>query len=254
MDPDYTVIRNLARNIVKAAPLPDFYVEQSEANRVSLERYWESEVVTRLKEHVTRVMNDNLGHGLHHAERVSLDAGALAVIVLRGKGFSAAAAERVLLLVHCAGLLHDVKRREKDHAQAGAEYACDLLKEYPFSREEARDICQAIRNHEAFKENFGELTEIGEVISNCLYDADKFRWGPDNFTHTVWDMVTNARIPLTVFMSHFPKGLATVGRVRNTFRSEPGKKYGPQFIDIGMDIGRKLYEIVKREFPAIFKV
>lgn len=253
MDPDYIVIRNLARNLVKAAPLPDFYVEQIDANRLSLEHYQNNEIIQTLKGHVSAMMDNNLGHGLHHAERVSLDAGALALIVLQRKDLSAYDAERVLLLGHCAGLLHDVMRKKKDHACAGADYAAELLKSYPFSREEINDICQAIRNHEAFKENSGVLTVVGEVVSNCLYDADKFRWGPDNFTHTVWDMVTNARIPLSVFMSHFPRGIATVARIRNTFRSNPGKKYGPQFIDIGMDIGRQLYDTIKREFPAIFK-
>jgi len=37
------------------------------------------------------------------------------------------------------------------------------------------------------------------------------------------------------------KGLEGVGRIRETFRSETGRRYGPDFIDRGMKIGRRLY-------------
>jgi hypothetical protein len=65
-------------------------------------------------------------------------------------------------------------------------------------------------------------------------------------------MVTQANIPLAVFMTHFHKGLGTVERVRDTFRSEPGRHYGPQFIDIGISVGNQLYDVIRKEFPAAF--
>lgn len=252
MDHDYILIRNHARRLVQAAPLPDFYVDQIEANRLSLDFYQTNPVVQSLKKQVSTLMDDNLGHGLHHAEKVSLDAGALVLIVYRLQDRGPDETNRMLLQIHCAGLLHDIRRKQKDHALVSAEYASEVLKSYPFSPQEIVDICQAIRNHEAFKKSGDILTEMGQILSNCLYDADKFRWGPDNFFYTVWDMVAHARIPLSVFMSHFPGGLETVGRIRETFRSEPGKKYGPQFIDIGMEIGNKLYDVIKSEFPSAF--
>ncbi|MBU1168420.1 MAG: hypothetical protein KKD44_02540 [Proteobacteria bacterium] len=252
MDPDYILIRDHARRLVKASPLPDFYKSQAEVNHLSRDFYQNNPIIRMLKKQISTLMDDNLGHGLHHAEKVSQDAGALILIVCRRQSFSGDKTDRMLLMSQCAGLLHDIKRKQKNHALASAEYASTLLTDYSFSQKEITDICQAIRNHEAFKENCGVFSETGQILSNCLYDADKFRWGPDNFTHTVWDMVANARIPLSVFMSHFPRGLETVGRVRTTFRSEPGQQYGPQFIDIGMDIGNKLYLMIKSEFPSAF--
>lgn len=252
MDAEYILIRKRARQIVDESPQPDFYRDQAEANRHSLEVYSHDPVVQAIKTHITGMMDGNLGHGLHHAEKVSLDAGALVLIVCRMLERSEKDTERLLLLVHSAGLLHDVMRKKQNHAVEGADYASTLLTDYPFTGPEIIDICEAIRNHEAFKTVGGDLTADGMIISNCLYDADKFRWGPDNFSHTVWDMVSNARIPLKVFMSHFPRGLETVGRVRDTFRSEPGKMYGPQFIDIGMAIGTKLYQAIRAEFPLAF--
>ncbi len=252
MDSDYILIRKRARQIVEESPLPDFYRDQADANRYSLDFYSQNPIVQKIKAHVAGMMDQNLGHGLHHAEKVSLDAGALLVIICRMQERPEAETERLLLLAHSAGLLHDVMRKKQNHAVEGADYASGYLTAYPFTTPEIIDISEAIRNHEAFKTVGGDLTSDGLIISNCLYDADKFRWGPDNFSHTVWDMVTHAHVPLKVFMSHFPRGLETVGKVRDTFRSDPGKHYGPQFIDIGMAIGNKLYDVIKAEFPFAF--
>lgn len=250
MDSEYTLIRKRARQIVEESPSPDFYRDQADANRFSQEFYSIHPVVRRLKNHVTAMMSENLGHGLHHAEKVAVDAGALVIIVCDKENKNRADTERLLLLAHSAGLLHDVMRKKPNHAVESADYACELLPDYPFTDFEIVDICEAIRHHEAFKTCEGDLSANGLMVSNCLYDADKFRWGPDNFTHTVWDMVSQAKIPLAAFMRHFPRGLETVGKVRNTFRSEPGKQYGPQFIDIGMEIGTRLYQVIKDEFPS----
>jgi len=39
-------------------------------------------------------------------------------------------------------------------------------------------------------------------------------------------------------------------KAKTTFRSEIGKKYGPQFIDVGLDIGRELFSVIKAEFAT----
>jgi hypothetical protein len=46
-------------------------------------------------------------------------------------------------------------------------------------------------------------------------------------------------------MAHFLTGLEGVRRIRETFRTETGKYYGPDFIDLGLEIGRRLYEELK---------
>ena len=193
-------------------------------------------------------MKNNLGHGIEHATKVCLDAGTLLLIESGMGRCSNAVTRRKLLVVQCAALLHDLKRKHKEHAVKGAEFARVHLRKYRLSEVEIIEACQAIRNHEAFKEKQQEDTTEGVLVSNCLYDADKFRWGPDNFTHTVWDMVMHADIPLATFVKHYPRGLATMSKIKLTFRTETGKKYGPQFIDIGLSVGEKLLEIIKQEF------
>ncbi len=40
-------------------------------------------------------------------------------------------------------------------------------------------------SHEAFKKLETSGSTNAMMISDCLYDADKFRWGSDNFTDTI---------------------------------------------------------------------
>ena len=114
---------------------------------------------------------------------------------------------RLVCLVQSAGLLHDIKRKRKDHSTHAAAHAKKVLKKYPFSSEEIENICGAIQNHEAFKDNIDADTPEGELLSNCLYDADKFRWGPDNFQDTLWAMVSYFNPPLITFMDGYSQGM-----------------------------------------------
>jgi hypothetical protein len=152
-------------------------------------------------------------------------------------------------VVQSAGLLHDIKRKKKDHSKYGATHARNVLENYPFSVEEVDDIYRAIHNHEAFTDNIRIDTPEGALVADCLYDADKFRWGPDNFAYTLWDMISYYNPPLSEFMARYPKGMQGIARIKSTFRTPSGKKYGPQFIDIGLAIGEELYAVIKAEFP-----
>ncbi|MDH3877881.1 MAG: hypothetical protein OET18_08575, partial [Desulfobacterales bacterium] len=115
---------------------------------------------------------------------------------------------------------------------------------------EISHISTAIQNHEAFKAPVDANSPEGELISNCLYDADKFRWGPDNFHDTLWDMVSYFNPPLTKFMDGYPQGMEKIESIKTTFRTATGQKYGPQFIDLGLSIGQELFDVIKTEFSA----
>jgi hypothetical protein len=117
--------------------------------------------------------------------------------------------------------------------------------------DEIEDVCRAILNHEAFKKNIRIARPEGILVSDCLYDADKFRWGPDNFTDTLWDMISFYNPSLENFMARYPQGMAGLAKIKTTFRTETGKKYGPQFIDLGLAIGKKLYDVIHAEFSDL---
>lgn len=247
-------IRGRARQIAARFPVQAFYQDFAEANAFSRKSFETNPVVRELHEYVMDNIGDNLGHGLDHAIKVTLDAGALMWIEGIKQGYSRKEANHQILLVQCAGLLHDFKRKQKKHAVEGAKFARKFLKKHPaFKVDEADDIANAIRNHEAFASTIKIDSQEGELISDCLYDADKFRWGPDNFTHTVWDMLAFSKVSLSKFVTYYPIGISGIVKIKNTFRTKTGMKYGPQFIDTGLAIGEELYKVIKTEYSSFLE-
>jgi hypothetical protein len=248
MQPIYHQIRQRARQIILRHPTPDFYHDHSLAYEASRQFFDSDLVIKKLLSFVAGTLEDDFGHGLMHAVKVSHDAGTLMVIEGRQSGYDKDPLFRQVCLVQTAGLLHDIKRKKKDHSAHAAAHAKKLLKKYPFSTEEIGNICGAIQNHEAFKDPIDADSPEGELISNCLYDADKFRWGPDNFQDTLWNMVSYFNPPLAKFMDGYPQGMGKLKTIKTTFRTATGKKYGPQFIDLGLAIGEELFGVIKSEF------
>jgi hypothetical protein len=246
----YAKIQKRALEIAARYPEPDFYRDFPEENTCSRNFFSTNPIILDLRDFVLENIEDDFGHGMHHATKVTLDAGALILIEGKLAGYPDDFLKRRLLLTQCAGLLHDLKRKQENHAQKSAEASRELLENYPVSPDEIEEIYAAIKNHEAFKPVATVGSSEGILLSGCLYDADKFRWGPDNFTHTVWYMVSYYKAPLSAFLKHYPEGISGVAKIKSTFRSRTGKKYGPQFIDIGLAIGKEIYEVIKNEFAV----
>jgi HD superfamily phosphohydrolase YqeK len=246
----YTKIRKQAVKIAARYPAADFYQDYSDQVDFSLQFFSTDSVICELYDYVSENIEDSLGHGLEHVQKVAQDAGTLAIIEgqkIEGGGFVSELRHQVRM-VQCAGLLHDIKRKYKNHAKEGAIFSEKVLGQYSFSDEEITDICLAIENHEAFGDIKVCRTPAGELLSDCLYDADKFRWGTENFTHTVWAMVSYANIPIKKFMDLYPKGVSFLKKIKDTFRTPTGRKYGPQFIDLGLCVGEDIYRFIQTEF------
>jgi len=151
-------------------------------------------------------------------------------------------------------LLHDIKRKEKEHSTQGAIFAKRFLSggRYPLTAEEIDIVCRAISEHEAFQHKKGQherdtpANQNPSLISNVLYDADKFRWGPDNFTHTLWEMVMFSNVAPSEFIRRYPSGMEILNQIKGTFRTETGKMYGPDFIDLGITTGNILFQLIKQ--------
>ena len=249
MEKIFFQIRECARQIVLTYPQQVFYQENSEAVQRSRSVFDENPVIRKLQDFVGRNMTNNLGHGMDHAVKVTLDAGALMFIEGEAAGYQETSINRFVFLAQCAGLLHDIKRSQKKHAEKGAIFIQETLCSWDsFHPKEVLCIACAVKNHEAFTKQQPSKTPEDELVSNCLYDADKFRWGPDNFMYTVWDMIESAGVPFSVFVSHFPKGMMALQKIRTSFRTKTGMKYGPQFIDTGLAIGQELYAAIQRDF------
>ena len=244
----YVSLRDRARQIVSRYPQPDFYVDCALDIQQSRKILESEPVLQQLKSRLTDELDNDFGHGLQHAVRVALDAGALMRVESRDTGASADFVNRRVIVVQSAGLLHDIRRKHPQHSVQGAAVAGRLLADYSYLQEEVDDICIAIRCHEAFKESAPSDNPAGLLVSDCLYDADKFRWGPDNFSDTLWDMLQYTNPDFAEFVSRYPEGMRSLEKIKDSFRTRTGRRYGPQFIEIGLSIGRELFQIIRNEY------
>ena len=236
---EYLEARAIAQRITAEVGEPVFYVLQREAVETSGRLFREHPLVERALA-ALGAEPDRIGHGLSHVTKVALDAGAI-ILIERGNGGRIEQVHRLVAMAHVAGILHDIRREEKDHARKGAEEAERMLRDFDLDSGERSAIGGAIANHEAFRPSNPMGEPDWQLLSDALYDADKFRWGPDNFSEMLWDMVSRRNVPLSAVMGRFLKGLEGIDRIRETFRSDTGRRYGPDFIDRGMEIGRRLY-------------
>lgn len=234
--------RNLTIRIAAELGSPRFYLHHDREMQKSRRLFDQVPMVSQCLG-IVEAYGDCLGHGLLHVCKVAVDAGAIILAELDNAPLMADA-ERMVLLAHLAGLLHDIKRAEKDHARAGAREAAGILAKFVLEERECSAIARAIANHEAFQAPETFVEPLDQLLSDALYDADKFRWGPDNFTETLWAMLDARKAPLALALPRFPRGMEALRRIRETFRTQTGREYGPDFIDLGLEIGRRFYEEV----------
>ena len=240
-DPLFDIIRRRAGEIYRDMEKPSFYLEREREIEWSRELIGRSEEVL-FAESLIRERGGVLGHGYRHADLVAVEA---AAIVFSERGYddrSRHIAENVLI----AGYLHDLRRDEKEHPQKAALEVGEIY----LSRLSPRDlgiITFAIRHHEAFREHEHVEDMDYMLCADALYDADKFRWGPDNFLNTLWDMAESLNLSLERIMKGYEKGIEGIKRIRSTFRTVTGKAYGPGFIDAGLKIGEGIYDLCRKE-------
>jgi len=236
---EYLRAIDLSRMIALEVGTPRFYLDK--AREVALSReLFANEPMSAAALQTVATLNASPGHGLSHVEKVAIDSGALVIIEQEGK-IPDARLRREVLLAHLAGIFHDICRSEEDHAARGADAVKKLLPHFSLQDGEGRDIADAIGNHEAFRPCRNRTGCTARLLSDALYDADKFRWGPDNFTETLWAMILPRGIPLKTLLPHFLSRLEGIRRIRDSFRTQTGKEYGPDFIDRGLTIGKRLH-------------
>lgn len=235
-----------SKRIASSSKCPSFYIEHERLLLISKEIYNSNAEVLKCRDMVFKQLADNLGHGMEHAEKVTIDIGALVFIEGERQSLESDRIKEAIVIAQLSGLLHDIKRKEPNHAEASAKEARIKLRDFSLEEGEKELIVQAISNHEAFVEPKKISTTIGQMISDSLYDADKFRWGIDNFTETLWYMADFRGTPIELIVKHFPRGLKGIRKIKDTFRTDAGKKYGPEFIDLGLEAGEKIYDYLLR--------
>ncbi len=250
-------IRKLQREAERIAskhPVPEFYTRFKAPVSIARKLFFRHPGVLRLRAIVEPQFNEALGHGLYHSTRVSIDAAVLLFIEMDSAKMKPMAVERLMVLGIFAGLLHDICRGEENHAECGAERAEEILKHFPhLSKNETGCISNAIRNHEAFVAEGTSSQAKGprewvQLVSDCLYDADKFRWGADTFTHTLWHMADNQGLCPRELIERFPWGMSGTVSIIETFRTPTGRQYGPEIIQTGVEIGKEIYRYLLQHY------
>jgi hypothetical protein len=239
-DERFQRLQELSLAVAAKLPTPRFYADCSEALRRSDALLADDGMVRQCRGRLDASLLE-CAHGLCHCEAVARDAGALVLIegaVQRlPSGEIAALAEAAVI----AGLLHDIKRREEDHAVRGSIEADRILAELGMDERRRGYVVYAIRSHEAFKAVCDLGDEAGCMVSDALYDADKFRWGPENFTTTLWTMVQDRGTRPERLYEVFPEKMRGIEQIKATFRTPTGRAYGPEIIDQGIAIGNAIY-------------
>ncbi|MCX8125183.1 MAG: hypothetical protein N3F66_13630 [Spirochaetes bacterium] len=232
--------KQFVKSFAGTLPAPKFYVDSYRYIAIAKKIYDTSSIIAYCAE-CMRKKGTSLGHSYYHAEKVAIES---AAIVLKEKGVSGRSIHLAMLAL-IAGFLHDYYRDKKNHPAKAAEYVRTHLS-HIIPHNDIETITFAILNHEAFKEY--QIVDNSDMmlVSNALYDADKFRWGPDNFVYTIWDMIATMNISLKDIVKHFPQGVAHINTIRYTFRSKTGINYGPEFIDQGMLIAEKLLQFLQK--------
>jgi hypothetical protein len=237
----YQKLQDTALKIARSLPRPAFYGEHPALISLAEEMLKTHDLIRKCRAHLDESQLE-CAHGLCHCEAVARDAGTIVLIEGRRRGISDNVVEPLFTAAIIAGLLHDIKRREQDHAVRGSIEAEKILKALGVDERSRSHITYAIRNHEAFKATCDLDDEGGCMVSDALYDADKFRWGPENFTGTLWIMVAANHTPPEALHKTFKEKMIGIERIKETFRTATGKRYGPEFIDQGVTIGNAIYE------------
>jgi hypothetical protein len=144
-DSRYAEFRDITEQIAEAVGTPRFYIEKKEAVERSLHIFERNPVAQDLLV-LLKDREDYPGHGILHITKVARDAGAL--VIIDGPGLAEGdALDRLIFLAHLAGILHDIRRSEPDHARRGAEAAGEILKTLDLKERESDAVIQAIANH-----------------------------------------------------------------------------------------------------------
>jgi hypothetical protein len=237
----YQKLRQAAQRAAGALPKPGFYGRHEAIIRQADDTLATNEIVRQCRTYLDASQLE-CAHGLCHCEAVARDAGAIVLIEAGENRIDRSGIEPLFTAAIIAGLLHDIKRKEQDHAVRGSIEAEKILAGLGMGLRERQYIADAIRNHEAFQETFDRDDAAGRLVSDALYDADKFRWGPENFTTTLWLMVEAHDTPPEVLHRIFMEKMKGIERIKETFRTATGKRYGPEFIDQGITIGNAIYD------------
>ncbi len=232
--------RKLAATRQHSAFAQDCAEELGHANAL----FFEHPLMQRLQDDALPYLNEQSAIGVEHSKRVAIEAAALALA--EPSGLDGEERRRVAVLAEIAGLLHDASRFEAAHAAQGAELALRLLAKYPLGDEERMHIAQAVALHETALPLADDGPEAARLLAAVVHDADCFRFGPEILPTTLWELCDMEEWSLERIADVFPEGPRRAATLRDAFRTEQGRRYGPELLDEGARMAPEYARIIEQ--------
>ena len=244
MDARILELKRRARDLAASRPQPAFSMDCAEEINHATGLFFDHPMMQRLQSDALGFLNEPCGLGVEHGKRVAIDAAA--IILAEPSGLATDGRRRLALLAEMAGLLHDALRYEDDHAEKGADLCLRILRGYALSPEERLFIAQAVALHESPLPLSDDGPEAARLLAGAVHDADSFRYGPDIFATTLWELCECDEWPLEDIARKFPEGPRLAARLVQSFRTVQGCRYGPELISEGLSLAEEYQRMLGR--------
>lgn len=248
MDARILELKRQARELSGKRPQSAFCLECAEELGHASGMFFDHPLMLRLQGDALGFLNEACGLGVEHGKRVAMDAAAL--VLAEPSGLNQEDRRRLALLAEMAGLLHDALRHEDDHAEKGADICLRILRGYPLAPEERVWIAQAVALHEADLPLAESGPEAARLLSGAVHDADRFRFGPDIFSATLWELCECEDWSLEEIGKVFPKGRELAKNFAGAFRTEQGRRYGPALMEEGVALSLECERLMAEMLAA----
>lgn len=231
-------LKNHAKKLAKEMPVAAFYLDHATEMAFAWDLFFNHSVLLRLQEDCLAFLYDDYMFGIEHSKKVAHDAAA--IILSEESGLTQEEKRHLAFLAQVAGLVHDVQRGEDDHAHRSADAVDSILAGYPIEADDVALIVRAVAGHEERTEPSDYPDPPTRLLCQALYDADKFRFGPDIFSTTMWLFCDYNSWSLAETAGQFPKGISAAKAVVHTFRTDVARRYGPELIEQGIKLGETM--------------
>ncbi|NIO44139.1 MAG: hypothetical protein GTN36_01095 [Candidatus Aenigmarchaeota archaeon] len=186
-----------------------------------------------VQEHVSK-KDTEPGHGHEHLRWVAPRGGYFADLECNARNIEGEVKQRLIKRTIAVGLLHDVERYrgfKKEHAIEGSKVAKEILARCSIEDEY---IPQIIMRHDEI-----DLFSIGDVEFDVPFqsnfDADHILWGLER-EESFWRAKEKHNIPPEEAIHDYQY----LSSLRNSFKTQHGKKIGPKFVDFGIAISKHI--------------
>lgn len=244
MDRRILELKRRAKDLAASRPQPSFYRDCADELGYAKDFFFDNPLILRMQGDALGYLDEACGLGVEHAKKVAVEAAA--IVLAEPSGLNPDDRRRLAVLAELAGLLHDALRHEDDHAERGADLCMRILRGYPVSAEERLWIAQAVAAHESPQSPRINGPEAASLLAAAVYDADKFRYGPDIFATTLWELCECDEWTLEEIAARFAEGPRLAREFSGTFRTHEGRRYGPQIIAEGLSQAEELTRMLER--------